>query len=191
MWDQLVWETSRQLSLAAFIDSASCEPVCAQTQVQTHTHTRTCTGTTAENTPDQWELWNAGFVSLLTLVTFHWGGSMRVHCCLSVSHLRPADGLYDALSRLSVQSLTAQSPSVTAPSTITVCLNRQKIKIIPLICELAGGRWPEMGSLGLRLSSHHWLEKINNFLQKKKEKIHTNVEFPILLSFFILAHMKQ
>lgn len=38
------------------------------------------------------------------------------------------------------------------------CLSRQKIKMIPLVCVLAVGRWPELGWLGLRLRSHDWLE---------------------------------
>lgn len=38
------------------------------------------------------------------------------------------------------------------------CLSRQKIKMIPLVWVLAGGRWPELGWLGLRLRSHDWLE---------------------------------
>lgn len=38
------------------------------------------------------------------------------------------------------------------------CLSRQKIKMIPLICVLTVGQWPETGWLGLCLKSHDWKE---------------------------------
>lgn len=147
MWDYSVWETSRQLSLVAFIDGASRQPDCAQTQVQSHTHVH-------RHRYYRWE--HSRSVS-----------AMKCGLCFSSHTGHLSSKRLNARPLLSFSLTLASSwpplwcsewtECTVADRTIALCdctkchhcLSRQKIKMIPLVCVLAGGRWPELGWLGL------------------------------------------
>lgn len=150
--------------LVGFIDATFCQPIahkhnCKPSHWHTHTHTRAHTRTTAENTPDQWVAWNAGFVSPHSSHLSFMGLNVRPlsHIC---GQLISATML--CVGRRSTVAL-GQSPFVCALRDISgsVWVGRKLKRFHSFIVSV--GLMSGTGITTVRLRSHVWRQISQSF----------------------------